>query len=135
MSADAKEAAFQQDIIDQMIEGGWRLGDAADYDRERALYPSDCLAYVKTTQPKTWAKYRKLYPSNPEQAFINKLAAQLGKAGMPFVAGRDGVDKLKVERQLRQVVGPRKGGLGLEQHAVDIGSGPRGANIVLPLVE
>ena len=25
MSADAKEAAFQQDIIDQMIEGGWKL--------------------------------------------------------------------------------------------------------------
>ena len=35
MSADAKEAAFQQDIIDQMVEGGWQLGDAADYDRER----------------------------------------------------------------------------------------------------
>lgn len=24
MSADAKEAAFQQDIIDQLIEGGWQ---------------------------------------------------------------------------------------------------------------
>ena len=80
MSADAKEAAFQQDIIDQMIEGGWKLGDPASYNRERALYTSDCLEYVKTTQPKTWEKYKKLYPSNPEQAFIDKLAAQLGKA-------------------------------------------------------
>ena len=52
MSADAKEVAFQQDIIDQMVEGGWQLGDAADYDRERALYPSDCLAYIKKTQPR-----------------------------------------------------------------------------------
>ena len=51
MNADAKEAAFQQDIIDQMIEGGWKLGDPASYDRERALYTSDCLDYVKTTQP------------------------------------------------------------------------------------
>ncbi len=25
MSADAKEAAFQQDIIDQMVEGGSKL--------------------------------------------------------------------------------------------------------------
>ncbi len=80
MSADAKEAAFQQDIIDQMIEGGWKLGDPANYNRELALYTSDCLDYVKTTQPKTWEKYKKLYPSNPEQAFIDKLAAQLGKA-------------------------------------------------------
>ena len=80
MSADPKEVAFQQDIITQMIEGGWQLGDASEYNRERALYTSDCLDYVKTTQPKTWAKYQKLYPSNPEQAFIEKLTAQLSKA-------------------------------------------------------
>ena len=80
MSADSKEAAFQQDIIDQMVEVGWKLGDAAHYDRERALYTSDCLEYVKTTQSKTWEKYEKLYPSDPERAFIDKLAAQLGKA-------------------------------------------------------
>jgi type I restriction enzyme R subunit len=80
MNADAKEAAFQQDIIDQMIEGGWQLGEPANYNRELALYTSDCLTYVRSTQPKTWEKYAKLYPRNPEQAFIDKLAAQLGKA-------------------------------------------------------
>lgn len=80
MNADAKEAAFQQDIINQMIEGGWKLGDPTNYDRERALYTSDCLEYVKSTQPKTWEKYTKLYPSNPERAFIDKLASQLSKA-------------------------------------------------------
>jgi type I restriction enzyme R subunit len=80
MTSDSKEAAFQQDIIDQMVAGGWQLGEGASYDRERALYTSDCLAYVKTTQPKSWAKYQQLYPGNAEQAFIDKLAAQLGKA-------------------------------------------------------
>ena len=80
MNADAKEAAFQQDIINQMIDGGWRLGDPAHYDRELALYTPDCLDYVKTTQPKSWQKYQQLYPTDPEQAFIDKLAAQLGKA-------------------------------------------------------
>ncbi|MGB1250548.1 MAG: hypothetical protein ACPG8W_08065 [Candidatus Promineifilaceae bacterium] len=80
MSADAKEAAFQQDIINQMVAGGWVQGNPADYDHERALYPADCLAYIQTTQPKSWAKYEKLYPRNPEKAFLDKLAAQLGKA-------------------------------------------------------
>ena len=80
MTADAKEAAFQQDIIDQMVEGGWKLGDPAGYDRNFALYTSDCLDYVKTTQPKSWAKYESLYPSNPERAFLDKLATQLAKA-------------------------------------------------------
>lgn len=78
--SSSKEAAFQQDIINQMMEGGWEQGDPANYNRESALYTSDCLDYVKNTQPKTWAKYQTLYPSNPEQAFIDKLAAQLGKA-------------------------------------------------------
>ena len=79
MSADAKEAAFQQDMIDQMVAGGWTLGDPNAYDRERALYPTDCLEYVKTTQPKIWAKYTTLYPADPEKAFLDKLASQLGK--------------------------------------------------------
>ena len=80
MTADAKEAAFQRDIIGQMIEGGWKLGTSSEYNRKLALYTSDCLDYVKTTQPKTWAKYETLYPTGPEKAFIDKLAAQLSKA-------------------------------------------------------
>jgi len=33
MSADSKEAAFQQDIIDQMIQGGWKLGTPSEHSR------------------------------------------------------------------------------------------------------
>ncbi len=80
MNADSKEAAFQQDIIDQMVAGGWKLGDPAKYDRKLALYTEDCLEYVKTTQPKAWEKYKELYPTGAEQAFIEKLASQLSKA-------------------------------------------------------
>lgn len=80
MNADSKEAAFQQDIIDQMVAGGWKLGEPAKYDRKLALYTEDCLQYVKTTQPKTWEKYQQLYPANSEQVFIDKLASQLSKA-------------------------------------------------------
>jgi type I restriction enzyme R subunit len=80
MSADAKEAAFQRDIIQQMVAGGWKLGESSAYDRELALYTSDCLDYVKTTQPKTWAKYQTLYPNDPDKAFITKLVAQLNKS-------------------------------------------------------
>ncbi len=80
MTADAREAAFQQDIIRQMCAAGWQLGKPAEYDRERALYLPDCLAYVKTTQPAMWDKYRQLYPADPEKAFIDKLTAQLAKA-------------------------------------------------------
>ncbi|MFZ4662545.1 MAG: type I restriction endonuclease subunit R [Caldilineaceae bacterium] len=88
MSADAKEAAFQQDIIDQMVAGGWQVGDPKRYDRERALYPADCLAYVQNTQPQSWAKYTKLYPSDPATAFLDRLTAQLAKVD-PQASDRD----------------------------------------------
>jgi type I restriction enzyme R subunit len=80
MSADSREAAFQRDIVQQLIAGGWRLGNPAGYDRKRALYTEDCLAYVKATQPKMWAKYQGLYPDDPERAFLDKLTSQLAKA-------------------------------------------------------
>jgi len=88
MSADAKEAAFQQDILNELVAGGWQLGDAKGYNRALALYPADCLAYVQRTQPKSWAKYKTLYPGDPEQAFIAKLAAQLAKSD-PQAIDRD----------------------------------------------
>lgn len=80
MSADAKESAFQQDIIKQMCAAGWKLGEPAKYNRELALYTSDCIAYVKDTQAAMWTKYCQLYPVDTEKAFIEKLAAQIGKA-------------------------------------------------------
>ena len=54
MTASTAESAFQRDIIRELMEGGWVLGGAAGYDRERALYAADCLAFVKHTQPKVW---------------------------------------------------------------------------------
>lgn len=79
MNADSKEAAFQQDMIDQMVSGGWKLGDPSKYNCTLALYTDDCLEYVKTSQSKTWDKYKNLYPIDPEKAFIDKLASQLSK--------------------------------------------------------
>ncbi|MBK9266061.1 MAG: type I restriction endonuclease subunit R [Polyangiaceae bacterium] len=79
MTADAKEAAFQQDILNEMLAGGWLLGHSAKYDRENALYVEDCLAFVKNTQSKAWDKYKTLYPSNPEPTLIKTIAAQLNK--------------------------------------------------------
>ena len=80
MNADAKEAAFQQDIIDQLLtRSAYQLGTPSGYDRTLALYTEDCLSYVKSTQSKMWEKYQGLYPADPEKAFIDKLASQLSK--------------------------------------------------------
>jgi len=44
------------------------------------LYEEDLLGFVRDTQPEQWKKYCKLYPNNPEQKLLERVANQLNKA-------------------------------------------------------
>jgi type I restriction enzyme R subunit len=79
MSQDANEQHFQRDIIAAMQANGWLIGKSADYNRARALYESDLLAYVQTTQADEWAKYQTIYPADTERHFLERVALQLNK--------------------------------------------------------
>lgn len=79
MTADTRESAFQDDILQDLLDGGWQLGHSSKYDRKRALYPEDCLAYVQKTQPKAWEKFVARHPKDPDTAFLQRLAHQLSK--------------------------------------------------------
>lgn len=84
----AQESVFQDDIIRQMVANGWQLDSPAGYNRELALYTEDVLGFVQDTQDAEWQKYCKLYPQNPEQHFLERVASQLNKAD-PNAANRD----------------------------------------------
>lgn len=51
-----KEIAFEDDVCHHLAANGWHyaVGDAAGYDRARALFPADVLAWVQTSQPQAW---------------------------------------------------------------------------------
>lgn len=82
----ANELTFQNDIIQQLVDNGWLLGMPEGYNRELALYEEDLLGFVKDTQDAQWQKFCVLYPpaagneKYPEQAFLERVAAQLNKA-------------------------------------------------------
>lgn len=71
---------FQNDMLKHLIANGWLLGKAEHYNRELALYPEDLLGFVQETQDEQWQKFRALYPSNPEQKFLERVAHQLNKS-------------------------------------------------------
>ncbi|MBR9829916.1 MAG: type I restriction endonuclease subunit R [Oceanospirillales bacterium] len=79
-ASKAQESVFQNEVIEQLLANGWRLGEPAGYNRELALYEEDLLGFVKETQPEQWQKYCKLYPNDPEKAFLERVANQLSKA-------------------------------------------------------
>lgn len=60
-----KEIKFEAEICDHLGENGWlhAENDAKDYDRARALFPADVLAWVQTAQPQAWDALTK--PTEP----------------------------------------------------------------------
>lgn len=79
--ADSKEIIFQNTILKEMEEAGWRVGPAVDYDRERALIPEDLLGYQREAFPEVWEKFRKHNPQDPEEALARATARALDKQG------------------------------------------------------
>ncbi len=79
VSDKANELTFQNDMIRQLVDNGWLLGQPENYNRELALYEEDLLGFVKDTQDEQWQKFCKLYPNNPEAKFVERVATQLNK--------------------------------------------------------
>lgn len=76
----ANELTFQNDMIRQLVANGWLLGKPEGYHCELALYPEDVLGFIKDTQDEQWQKFCALYPNDPEQKFLERVATQLNKA-------------------------------------------------------
>jgi hypothetical protein len=51
-----KEINFETEICEYLGSHGWLYseGDTAAYDRAKALFPADLIAWVQATQPKVW---------------------------------------------------------------------------------
>jgi type I restriction enzyme, R subunit len=80
MDSKAHESVFQNDIIQYLMANGWLLGKSENYHREYALYSEDLLGFVQDTQEVQWQKFCSLYPSNPEQKFLERVVSQLNKS-------------------------------------------------------
>ncbi len=78
---DAREKVFQDDIVNDLVSKGWKLGVSAAYDQKTALYPEDLIGYLFETQRDQWEKFSKLQSGDPEQAVLKSVARQLDKKG------------------------------------------------------
>jgi type I restriction enzyme R subunit len=84
----ANEFTFQSDMLKHLVANGWLKGKAENYNRELALYPQDLLGFVQETQPEQWQKFCALYPSHPEQHFLERVVSQLNKTD-PTAASKE----------------------------------------------
>tara|TARA_R110001583_G_scaffold195464_2_gene373957 strand:- start:3253 stop:6393 length:3141 start_codon:yes stop_codon:yes gene_type:complete len=96
-----REIAFENDICEHLAAQGWFYaeGDAADYDRKRALFPSDLIAWVLQTQPKAWEALSKSHGAAAEATLLDRVCKQLEDRGTLDVL-RHGVEMVGLRQPL-----------------------------------
>ena len=96
-----KEISFELEICQHLSHNGWLYaeGDAAGYDRARALFSADVLAWVQSTQPKAWEVLTKNHGSQAEATLLTRLRDQLDQRGTLDVL-RHGIELLGLKTPL-----------------------------------
>jgi type I restriction enzyme R subunit len=96
-----KEISFETEVCDYLAAHGWLYSkdDAAGYDRARALFPADVLAWVQSTQPQPWAALSKNLGAALETTLLDRIRKQLDERGTLDVL-RQGIDMLGLKKPL-----------------------------------
>jgi type I restriction enzyme, R subunit len=97
MSRLHQEIAFEDEICNALAAQGWLYApdDAAAYDRTRALFPADVLAFVQGTQPQAWDAI--VRAGGGEAKLLDRTRHQIDERGTLDVL-RNGVELLGPKR-------------------------------------
>lgn len=76
------EKAFESYVENILLTlGGWSSGTNAEWDKERALFPTRVFAYLRDSQPKLWGEMEKLHGAGLEELLITTLCKELDAKG------------------------------------------------------
>jgi type I restriction enzyme, R subunit len=82
MPVDHKEIAFEAAIERSLLtQGGYLIGDPEAFDRELALDRDELFAFLRESQPKTWAKLEGTLGSQTEATVLDNLLGALASRG------------------------------------------------------
>lgn len=97
-----KEINLEIEICQYLAAHGWlhAEGDAANYDRARALFPADVLAWVQATQLQAWETLVKNHGAQADETLLSRLRDQLDQRGTLDVL-RHGVELLGLRQPLK----------------------------------
>ena len=67
------EAAFETVIEAHLLRNGYVRIEGDGFDRERAIFPGEVLAFIRETQPQEWAKLERLHGDKTGEQVIGDL--------------------------------------------------------------
>lgn len=78
-----QEINFEDAIALQLIQqSGYHPGDATKYDPETALFPSEIIQFIQTTQAKQWQKFSTTSPDDAQKILIQSLTKEIKSRGI-----------------------------------------------------
>ena len=97
-----KEIGFETEICQYLKASGWHYAeaDATKYDRARALFPADILAWVQDAQPSAWDSLTKNHGAQATETLLARLREQLDQRGTLDVL-RHGIELLGLKQPLK----------------------------------
>jgi type I restriction enzyme, R subunit len=75
------EAAFETAIESVLLGAGYHRVDGRGFDRERALFPAEVLAFIQATQDKLWDKLQALHGDQTGERVLESLCKWLDTHG------------------------------------------------------
>lgn len=75
------EAAFETAIEASLLVDGYTRVDAKGFDRERAIFPDEALAFIRATQTKVWDKLEALHGEQTGTRVLESLCKWLDTHG------------------------------------------------------
>ena len=77
------EINFENAICEHLANCGWLYadGDAGRYDRARALFPDDVLAWLKESQPDAWEAATESHGANAGEVIVSRLRDSINQRG------------------------------------------------------
>jgi len=75
------ETAFETVIEAQLLATGYTAVDGQAFDRERAIFPDEALAFIRATQPLIWAKLVVLHGEQTGPRVLEALCKWLDSHG------------------------------------------------------
>lgn len=96
-----REIRFEDEICQHLAANDWLYaeGDAAGYDRARALFPADIVAWVQATQPQAWETLTKSHGASAADALCNRIRESLNQRGTLDVL-RQGVEMIGLRQPI-----------------------------------
>ena len=96
-----KEIHFEEEIGEHLGANGWIFEESvsAQYDRARALFPEDVIAWVQQSQPEAWQALAKGHGFNADTRLLDQLRQNLDTRGTLDVL-RNGIELFPVKSKI-----------------------------------